>query len=311
MLDEWRKSVRSEFVITFYGEPETSHEIETQSVIDCINAMTLALQRANIVLNGKESDLYVKIKGSPKEGSLEIDIVTLLSCGTITAFLNLVELMGLAGNISVLGGTSLFGLLKELKNREIESTQEFTDNSGNNCVNINVVGDNNPIVISQPVYNLYLDPGTRKEVEAIPSSLNNGIKKISFSNEDNQPLTITSEEKSYFSGIEISDTNETSQILILEIIQSRQDGSSKGWRFSSGDSEFRADILDKSFLNLIISKKISITHGDVIKANVNTIQRQGVRLTSDREITKVISFNGNLIEKGHEIGQMTFNSFTT
>jgi hypothetical protein len=301
---DWTKRERTEFIVTFYGDPEQSHEIETQAITDCINAIAATIIRANTLLNGKQSEVFLKIKGSPKVGSLEINLVTLLNNDGINSFLNLVEILGLAGILPG-GGISVFKFFKILKNRKILSALDSQDKNGNNCVNITIEGDNNTVILPRPVYDIYQDKEFRREAEAIPAPLDNGLKKISFSKDANEPLEIVPAEIPYFRGIETTETNETSEMLILEIIQSRQDGSLKGWRFSTGDTEFSAEVKDRNFLDMIVNKKISITHGDMIKAKVDIIQRQGIRISTDREITKVIAYNGKIMELTLDEGQTT------
>lgn len=82
-------------------------------------------------------------------------------------------------------------------------------------------------------------------------------------------------------------TNDITDTLELIPIQTRMDGSSKGWVFSLGEDQFKADILDEDFLNKVASGKYIITNTTVIRAIVRIVQYTGLHRETRKYILKV------------------------
>lgn len=86
MTSEWTKQDRTEFIVSFFADHDHSNEVETWAITDCLNAIASSLQQANSLLNGKKSEIFIKIRGSPRPGSIIIDLVTILNSDGINSF---------------------------------------------------------------------------------------------------------------------------------------------------------------------------------------------------------------------------------
>ena len=80
-------------------------------------------------------------------------------------------------------------------------------------------------------------------------------------------------------------------ILFLEIISPSFDERGDNWRFSDGEVEFSAPILDEDFLERVRKGEILFSSTSSIEACIRTVQsRPGLRLKTERSIVKVLNF---------------------
>lgn len=289
---EWAPTSKHvDFTIKFSGDALKTHEIDANELATSLVGVSNALEEANQFLQGSYSDIYVKVRGSPKPGSFEIDIVSLLTCTGIQAFINVVELIGFLKSSQ----TSLIDLCKFTKGKQIESKKDVGDNK----LEVSVDNSSDTIIANNYVVNIYENKKVMDEMKKVPALLSNeGYDEITFTQNGKIQNQIKKEQKDYFTSAN-SDTeelvNEGTDYFV--ITQANYNGEESGWklRFETDTSEsprndFKVKIVDTNFLSDVYRKRIIISNEEeiTIKANYRKTTRKKDRIRSSWEILEVI-----------------------
>lgn len=252
------------FTIKYNGESVESHEMDANDLANSLLGLSGALERASYIVNGVNSKTFVKVKGSFKPGSFDVDIVVLLlTSPCVEAVLNAVTLLGFVEN----SFESTIKLFKKTKGERVEHIKYFDDNkvelSFKNCQNITV---------NNHVAHIYADNTIRKELEKLVLPLEDEkMSDITFLKNGVEQEKITRDEKSFF------DYNDDDVVVNVGtdyflITQSNFEGRKTGWKlalvdsidYKHGQKDFSVKIKDNNFLKSVRNKKIIISNEDTI-----------------------------------------------
>jgi hypothetical protein len=304
--EPWNKSSNDTFTIKYNGESVESNEMDASELATSLLGMSSVLENANTLVNGKNSKIFVKVRGSFKPGSFDVDIVTFFTFAGINAAANVVSIVGFAGKAI---GT-LIWLFKKTKGNKIVERKVI---QGNN-IELKVEGDNNSVVIiggdrAEDVVGLHENPLIRRALANFIQPLKKpGMSDITLLKNGVECEKILKEEADYFS---LSDTellNEKEDIDDFLITRPDFEGRQTGWRLSHGESEpknnkpndFPVKILDEDFLNKVKQNEIDIHQGTIIRAKYKKITQKMDRLSVAWEILQVIgvdSTSNKLLDK--------------
>lgn len=265
--EKWEKTkaTHDTFTVKYNGEAVKTHEMDVNDLVKSLTGLSSALERVTYIANGSKSEIFVKVKGSFKPGSFDVQLVTLLTCAGVQAAVNSVTLIGFIQNIG-----SLIWLFKRTKGETIKIIQQVDDNSTqiqlNNCQNITV---------NNFVLQAYNDSIVRKAMENFVYPLEEeDMSDITLLHNDIEQETITREERVYFH-LDDDDIviNEGTDFFL--ITQSNFEGKKTGWKMALADSidirhgkmDFSVKIRDNKFLKSVKLQRIIISNeGTVIKA---------------------------------------------
>lgn len=289
--EKWKKAEHVEFSIEYNGDEVESHEINANDLANSLLGLSGVLENSNRAVHGSNSDMFVKVKGSFKPASFEVDIVTLLTCSGVVAVLNMVGLIGFTQkNVK-----SLIWLYKQSKGKQIESIKTVDDDN----VNVYFNGCENPIFVNKYVVEMYKDKNVRKDFCKLVSPLENeNMSDITFIKNGVEQEKITRDELELFNFDDDSDPSIIEGISEFLITQFNLYGKFNGWRLSCinsvdsiyNEKDFSVKILDHYFLNNVKNKIIIISNEKptVIKAKYRLTIQKSERTVTSWEILKVL-----------------------
>lgn len=270
--EKWDESHHENFTVKYNGKTVESHEMDANDLAKSLLGLSGALKQTAHIINGSNSNMFVKVKGSFKPGSFDVEIVTFLTCAGLQATLNAVSIVGFMED-SV---KSLIWLYKQTKGEEIESTNYLNDNN----VKLSFKGSTNHITVNNNVFNLYQNQNIREELKNLVSPLEDeNMSDITFLKNGVEQEKIMRDERVYFN------SNDTEPLInegtdYFLITQSNFDGKKTGWKLNFADlldsknnqKDFAVKMLDNSFLKNVKNKKIIISNeGTIIKAKYRKI----------------------------------------
>jgi len=299
-MDEYPESLLAEFIVSYDGSATADHSIDANLLANSLKGISSLLEDSNREINGVNSQIDIKVKSNFIEGSFEVQLIGIMSGALVTAIVNTVDLVGLAGNLAE-QTISFIDFIRMAKGKEITHVERISENEAR----VDIEGNNSGIIVQHSVVNLYTNLGARKSAELVVSPLKSpGIDTMDFKknlrlNTAATPIRITKDDVEYFDVPE-PETSEDQNVAELTITQSNLYGKPSGWRFSfedTGDDDFRADILDNGFLRLVRSGYFKFTTGDYVKAQYLRTQQKKERRTNQWVIKTIIEYNGKPISK--------------
>lgn len=181
------KSVRT--TIKYEGSSIVGKSMEIADLAPSLIALSELIFEANQQFNATRAHIKVRVNAEVQQNCFELYVD--LAQSVWETFANFVadekirtakEIAEWIGIISGAVGASLYGLIKFLNKNPIKSISpiEGTDN-----IQINVVGNNNSIVVSKDVYNLYNNKSLRKKALSVLEPLKKeGYNEIIFHKEE-------------------------------------------------------------------------------------------------------------------------------
>lgn len=265
------KTVSSaELTISYDGTAVRSGLMDVRELAPALLATGTLLQKANLILNGENAQVSLKVRGEFKRGSFRIDFLVdqsvletakafLLQHPSIKEAKEVLEIAFFYGT----PGVGFFKLIKWLKNRNPEPSQVIFQNNGN--VSIQIGGERTEV--RESVYKLYLDSEARQSAEMIVSPLKrDGIETVEIKAGDKSE-TVTNDEEPYFE-FELPEAEavlDSTSDALLEIVRLSFNQDHK-WGFTDGERNFNATLEDEEFWKQIDSRQISFAEGDQILA---------------------------------------------
>lgn len=291
--EKWDKAEHVEFTIEYNGDAVKSHEINVNDLANSLLGLSGVLENSNRVINGSNSDMFVKVKGSFKPASFEVDIVTLLTCSGVIAISNMINIVGFVGGRI----KSLIWLYKQSRGAQIESITAADEDN----VNVYFNGCTNPIFVNKHVVEIYDDKKVRAYLSGLVSPLKNeNMSDITFIQDGVEQEKITRDELEFFEYEDDSDQNTIEGISEFLVTQFNLLGTFNGWRLrciNSVDSmyyekDFAVKILDNSFLKSVKNKFIIISNEKptIIKAKYRLTIQKTERTVTSWEILKVLGY---------------------
>lgn len=265
------------FYIRYEGEALENHEMDVKELAPALISIADLLEEANEIVNGGTSKIHVNVRGSFKSGSFGIDFsvvqtfldnaLVFLASDPVTAAANLITVIGFAQGKEI----GLINFLKLLKNRPIERAKKID----NKRVRIEIT-HKETIDVDQRVLDLYKSARVRKALEdAIAAPLERkGVDKVTTSSEeftnDDIAVNVNKEEREYFEMPNLEDEilGETTTTAYLQVVNLVFKENNK-WRFSRGETEFYASVLDEDFLKRINRDEIQFSKNDILKVELH------------------------------------------
>ena len=279
-----------EFTIAYDGPVLAGHIMDVQDIGPALLAIGDLCREANRVLNGPDSgEVTVRVKAT-SEGSFEITLLLRISewiaelgldeSGEyVEAAKEILGWLGLAGG----GGGSLLWFLKRKRGRK-SVRQERVDRERSNVYNITVEGDNNPITISSPVYQLSCDERVCAALSRTLSPLrSDGIDEFQVRQEGE---TIMSVSKSDVMAGNFDPEPQTATLFLHSPVFTR--GSQ--WQFSYGPQRISATLRDTKFIGRVFDEGERFGAGDIFSVQLRLAQSpdSNERIRNDYEIIKVL-----------------------
>ena len=272
---------------SFHGPRVDSHEIELSLLADSLMAFRSLSERAAAQICGKDSSLEVRVKGAPQAGSFEISLVL------DWAQKNPAEAIAAASGLLAMTGVTLIGVIKQIyrlgiwakgkavsvvNKGDVESTVENSDKEKQNYLTV--------------VVNVYNMRATQRDMDKMTRPLDQeGVDAIVLDSAETDTLRITKGNRVFFQYEGEGIVKDDEAIFQLELVVANLNGESQGWRFSDGEVDFSATVLDEAFLEQVKSRQIVIGAGDSIEARLRTVQRRpAMRLRTERTVTEVLRF---------------------
>jgi hypothetical protein len=293
----------SDFHIRYDGEGILDGQINARDLAGSLLALSTLLERSNKILNGKDSEIAVKVRANMQPGSFIINIVNIITkmadlgnSPMAVGWVNVAQLVG--AGVAVSGaaywaGKTLFRFLKESRGKNIAHTIPQPDKTVKA-----ILEDGNEVNgLSYEVIDLYEDMQVRHAVESMFHILNSdSVTSMEFfgDNGDAEPLEMFSKEdlpalKAPESGVLLE--TDTEKILIISLASIV--GDTTGWRFKEDveSHDFAADIVDDVFLEQVKARKISLRCGDMMRVMLHTEQSRPRRnLKTTHVVTRVIEY---------------------
>ena len=120
------------------------------------------------------------------------------------------------------------------------------------------------------------------------------LDRVVISTNDMEPrsVEINKDEALYLKNPFPDDTPVKMETMLLEISRLSLEGEEEGWKFfTGGNKAFIAEMLH----DMILKKEISVHHGALIKAEVETRLSLSSAGTPKKIVTKVFTYNGEQI----------------
>ncbi|GHV31037.1 hypothetical protein FACS1894167_12780 [Synergistales bacterium] len=146
------------------------------------------------------------------------------------------------------------------------------------------------------VLDLYESLPVRFAVESMSQVLNtDGIALMEFFDSEGSDALerLTKEDVPSMKAPESAVLLEKTEEMILIISAANISGEPSGWRFKNdeGASDFPADVFDSSFLDKIKNRQIYLSHGDMVRVNIQIQQSRPRRnLKTACSVIRVLEF---------------------
>lgn len=291
---------RSAFHLVYEGPALASNEMDVKDFAPTLLAIGELLEDSNRILNGERTKVAVNIKAT-HPGSIDVVLsvaqtlvdqaVSLFNHPDVNAILNAKELLALLG---IGGGSGIIGVIKWIKGRKIKSIVKV--DAGSFKMELE---DGEAMVISNQEIKLFGFLKIRKNIEAVVRTplIKEGVEKVVFVS-DGSRSEINREEAEHFVAppVEEEKIGETETETNLQITNvSFQEGGK--WKFSDGNANFFADILDNDFLERVRKNEAAFAKDDILKVKLRNRQYlSGGGIKADYTILKVIEHRSAAVQ---------------
>lgn len=272
------QELRENFTLKFDGVALTSHEMPVSILAESLVALQNIAQRANKVVNGKDAEMTMKVRGGFTAGSFEIQLILDWACQNTS--LVVAGVSGVVG--SIVGAVQLY---RWAKGKDVAALSSAGDNI--------TVQDSNgeTAVFNNCTVSIYQSKSLKNEFSRLTGPLDmGGVESISIIKNGISEEVIPKAERELFkteTGIVISDQTGAIQ---LEVVMPSLNGSPKGWRFYEGEGgvEFTATIEDENFLEDVRQGRHSFKSGTCLLVELRTSQKKLQRTITERTVIEVL-----------------------
>jgi len=263
---------KAAFSVRYTGPGLETGTMDVRELAPALLAFGNLLDESNRVLNGKATEVSVRVKRF-EDGSFGISfevcqkflqqVVSILSGDHITAATNLIDLLGFSTGISF----SLWKVVKWAKGKVPRKARVLEDG------NVEIDFGDEPVVVPSKVFDLYRDYRVRKELQNAVYPLEKaGITGLEIRHDSDIIDRVESHEVPYFKAPELEDEKieerETVATLSIHSLSFKEDNK---WRLSDGTNTFFVTILDQVFLDKVGENLVSFAKGDRLKVRLRVI----------------------------------------
>ena len=264
--------------IAYTGIAVDDGTMSVNELAPALLSLSNLIGNANRVLNQDDSTIEVRLSANIQQGSFEMsfELIHTLSEQIRLFFADdsysIMDILGIIGFTLTASGMNLIEFMRWLKTRRIKKIETVNKDT------VKITIDDESREISIATWKLFSSKETRKHFEGIVHPLTKyGVESLEIRDADNQRTIekITHDESEYFSESNFDEPLEeikSSQRLILRIASVNFERGLK-WRFDDGENKFYAEIKDEDFLTSVENGNIAFAQGDIIVAEVETIQQ--------------------------------------
>jgi len=181
--------------IKFDGSALSDHTMDVAHLAPALIALSDVIKAANQRFNGDRSAVKLLVNADTEQHCFELSLQlaqtiweqvgTLIQDDNITTAKEIAEWVGIISGATIIGGSSLFRLIKLLKGKKVNGTTIIKNKDGHHQMQIKVEGDKNTILVSQPVYQLYASRAVRdKAIAVLQPLMSEGYETLAFYNGD-------------------------------------------------------------------------------------------------------------------------------
>lgn len=262
------------FSVTFSGPAFDRHEISAASLAESLLALDSLSKICGHAAYGKEADIEVKVKGTPRAGSFIIDL----------AIAHPVESAAVSASaVTVL--TGVIALAKWAYGKSVRILGE----SGSEAT---VENESNDIgAFEKEALRIYGLSKTKIDLSRLTQTLDReGADSVSIGSESGHEEVITRADRRFFRDEDGEVITDNESQMVLEVTGPRLNGLSDGWTFSEGEdgAEFKAQVEDDDFLQKVRAGDYSFKSGTTILAIVRIVQIRKNRTRTKRSIIQVL-----------------------
>lgn len=280
----------TEIQLVIEGEAVRGGTVDAHVLATALQSYSEAYQRANEVMNGRNSQAAVRVQADFRGGSFKVGLQLfqdMLSNGQL-----LLDSAKTAVEIAIALGLikhkdSLLSLLKFLKG---EKPDKITP-KGKSRIEVTIGSKKKEV--SHTTINLLGDSAIRTALASGADIFSQpGIDRLIFKHKDTEPSVIEKDEAKYFQTepIELTpyslpDEGERDAVLMISKL-SFKEGTK--WSFLESGAHIIAEIQDGTFFEKIHDRKVKFADGDRLQVRLRWKHiKKGQRLGAENVITKV------------------------
>lgn len=291
------------FSVSYGGSALSDHEMNVRDLAPALLALGELIEDANKILNNDKTKVVVNIKAT-EPGSVIValsahqDLISqaigLFSSDGVNSVLNLLDILKILGLSVGGGGLGVIGIIKWIKNRKITNVTKLEMGD----YRLELEGGEAKIVKKTEI-ELFKAISIRKSIETIIHTplQKDGVDNVTFEVEGNKEIIKKEEAESFLTPTveqELLGEADVEQNLQIVNICFQEGGK---WRFSDGNANFFADILDKDFLQIVQKNEVAFAKDDVLRVKMHRkqyITPSGIK--TDYTITKIMDHRSAVVQ---------------
>lgn len=313
-LASFKQVSQTELQLRFDGPALQAHEMDVTLLGPSLAAFGELCSEANLLLNGPNSKIQVYVKADVRANCVTIDLhlvqtvvntasdlvsgERLVQAKEILQWLGVLTGGGATLNENVSGLMSLFQFLTWKKDKKETSAEPQRTQNGN-VVNVSIEGNNNTVIISEPIYKLSRSPKVVESVKTLsaPVSSATGIQEAVFIEDSREQLKIDEAMASALSQAKVNSTEAAPQTFTAHIVVHTVtlDRRSKHWKFKLNNRVESVDISATRIAEEALARG-GVNVGDTYKVKIEMIEKEVTpgEYKTDYKINEVLEFTPGL-----------------
>ncbi|KKO44788.1 hypothetical protein WG68_13160 [Arsukibacterium ikkense] len=263
---------KQKFTIS-YDMPETEdHTIDAVVLGKSLISMAELIKESDKILNGEHSEVQIDVKAN-KEGSFAVEFVAWLQEGGI----DVLKTIGITAASTTAAGATLFGIVKHLRSRKIQTSLIQTQNGFTKA--LLTLEDGTQMECDPRVKELLSSHSVRSKLATVieqPAKNAEGAKIKVFSGDNDEETFVIEQEdvpsfkaptKRLFQETEV--TNRAANVVFIQINNS----SRNGWRALIRDEEFAVKMDDEGFMERMNAKQDFPVKDEMFEVDLETTKK--------------------------------------
>jgi hypothetical protein len=279
---------RASFTIAYDGPALQAGVMDVRDLAPALLAVGQLFDAANSVLNAETAQVSVSVRAT-SHGSFEIafqvaqtlqaQLTALFSSDTITAAINLKELV-------VGAGIGLIWLIRRLRGRQPDKIEKISEQS------VRLTIDGEVFEVPLKLMRLYQDLAVRAAAEKVVAEplRRDGIDTFEIREDTVPVLTVNKDEAAHFAKPTLPEETlvETTRRAAFSIIPLAFKEENK-WRLYDGNTQISGRIDDEGFQQRVDSSQVAFSKGDILLCDVKITQKRTDHgLSTEYVVEKVV-----------------------